>query len=128
MAHAPEPAAGAGAVAVVGRLTPSRLTAPVRRLLSDPAAAVTSCGARAIYSAVNTVTAGVYRVAGSARLAGGGPAPWSLVLKVVRSPAGLADDELGAEREVLAYRSGLLTALEGVRAPRCYGIDEPGDG
>ena len=73
MAHAPEPAAGAGAVAVVGRLTPSRLTAPVRRLLSDPAAVVTSCGARAIYSAVNTVTAGVYRVAGSARLAGGGP-------------------------------------------------------
>jgi hypothetical protein len=50
------------------------------------------------------------------------------VLKVVRSPAGRADDALGPTREVLAYRSGLLAALDGVRAPRCYGIDDSGDG
>jgi hypothetical protein len=29
---------------------------------------------------------------------------------------------------VLAYGSELLAALDGVRAPRCYGIDDPGDG
>jgi hypothetical protein len=113
---------------VVGGLTPSRVEAPVRHLLGDPAAAVLAVEARAIYSAINPITSGVFRVAGSARRGDGAVARWSLVLKVVRSPAGLADDALGATREVLAYRSGLLAALEGVRAPRCHGIDEPGDG
>jgi hypothetical protein len=125
MTDAPVPAGG---VAVVGGLTPEGLQGPVRALLADPAAAVLTHHARSIYTPFTSFTAGVYRVTGAARLGDGAQTAWSLVLKVVRSPAGLADDALGPAREVLAYGSGLLDALDGVRAPQCYGIDDPGDG
>src|SRR5207248_11198117 len=42
---------------------------------------------RLAYSEVNPVSGGLYRLAGTAR-DGGTSVPWSLVLKVVRAPAG----------------------------------------
>jgi hypothetical protein len=68
------------------------------------------------------------------RLAGG---DWSLVLKVVVRHAradrgGDLVDEPGHfffwRREPLAYASGMLDDLAGVRAPRCYGVEERPDG
>jgi hypothetical protein len=67
-------------------------------------------------------TAGVFQIAGDGD-AGGMSVPWSVVLKVVHTPPGNE-----ALREVAAYSSGLLTDLPGIRAPRCYHIEERGDG
>jgi phosphotransferase family enzyme len=74
----------------------------------------------------------VYRFVGSAHDRGK-TIPWSLVLKVV--PTSSSDDEPSAwqygRRELLAYQSGLLADLPGgLRAPRCFGVDEQpgGDG
>jgi hypothetical protein len=57
--------------------------------------------------------------------------PWFLILKIVHT---LDDPLLGGtadpadanywKREVLIYRSGILEELPGVRAPRCFGVDE----
>lgn len=53
--------------------------------------------------------------------------PWSLILKIIRSPDG-QDDPTSLnywKREALAYQSGLLDQLPGiVCAPRCFGIAE----
>ena len=62
-----------------------------------------------------------------------GPAerPWSVVLKTLSRVAGQDDPtHIGYwKREMLLYRSGLLDDLPaGLRAPRCYGCDEPADG
>ena len=62
---------------------------------------------------------------------GGAERPWSLVLKVLRPAAGPDDPTLAGywKREMLLYSSGLLDDLPaGLRAPRCYGYDEPMDG
>src|SRR5687767_11271277 len=83
------------------------LRAPVRRALGDPAAAVLSWESRSIYAPVNFDTTGVYRLTGRAARRGD-VATWSLILKVTKSPAGLAPERVGAARELLAYRSGLL--------------------
>ncbi len=57
--------------------------------------------------------------------------PWSLILKVVHTVddprlGGIADpaDANFWKREVLIYRSGILEELPGIRAPRCFGVDE----
>jgi hypothetical protein len=78
---------------------------------------------------------------GAVRLGGGihrlTGADWSLVLKVVVRHAradrgGDRVDEPGHffywRREPLAYASGLLDDLPGVRAPRCRGVEERADG
>lgn len=50
--------------------------------------------------------------------------PWSLILKVVGSPAHGGDPQ-GGFRELRAYQSGLLDNLTGgLVAPRCFGIVE----
>jgi hypothetical protein len=73
----------------------------------------------------------VTRVRGSAALAAGGArVPWSLVEKRTEGPA-LAVPYLVAngERELAAYRSGLLDALPpGIRAPRAHGTARDADG
>jgi hypothetical protein len=107
------------------------LTGAVRSLLGDPAAVVLGWSGRSIYDPVNLVTLGVYRVAGRARagsVVSGTGGEWSVILKITQSPDGLPDEKVGAAREILAYRSGLLDTLTGVRAPRCYGITPHRDG
>lgn len=86
----------------------------------------------------NPVSAGLYRVAGSAtdqnqRL------DWSVVLKTIQSPANVGWENMGEgddpthwnywRRELLVYRSDLLTALPaGMAAPRCYqSVELPGN-
>jgi hypothetical protein len=73
---------------------------------------------------------GVYRLTGTARV-GAAERAWSVVLKVLVPGAG-HDDPAHIrywKREALLYGSGLLDDLPaGLRAPRCYGCDEPADG
>ena len=72
----------------------------------------------------------VFDVQGMGRV-GGAERPWSLVLKVLGPAAGPDDPTLAGywKREMLLYGSGLLDDLPaGLRAPRCYGYDEPIDG
>jgi hypothetical protein len=52
--------------------------------------------------------------------------PWALVLKIVTTP-GTPDDSTcpdNGDRESLAYTSGLLHGLRGLRTPRCFGVME----
>ena len=70
-----------------------------------------------------------YRFSGNAH-SGEDVLPWSLILKVIRSPDG-KDDPASLnywKREALAYQSGLLDNLPGgTRAPQCFGIvEQPG--
>lgn len=130
------------------QLDPSVLTMVARAALDRPAAVVNAwapparLGAAAVF---NAVSAGVYRVRGTAaddddRT----PRPWSAVLKVLRSPAGLTTPDgttISREqaedgslftywrREALAYEEGLLADLPaGIAAPRCLAITRHSDG
>jgi hypothetical protein len=72
----------------------------------------------------------LYLLRGVARL-GAAEHPWRVVLKVLAPVAGPDDPThiYYGKRESLLYGSGLLAALPtGLRAPRCYGCDEPEDG
>jgi hypothetical protein len=86
------------------------------------------------YDASNPMSLGLYRIVGD-----GGR--WSLILKAVRSPAGvevapgvvlptwvdeLPPTDMGYwRREPFLYRSGILEHLpDSVVAPRCYAVDE----
>ena len=66
------------------------------------------------------------RVSGSAVVDGHALVPWSSVVKVIRQPPADERGEIvSSTREILAYRSGLLSNLPGpLRAPRVLGIDE----
>jgi hypothetical protein len=81
-------------------------------------------------------TGGLFRVHGTASLAGGTPVPWSAVLKVLHPPSGTRHDASAREpshwaywkREPLAYGSNLLASLPGrLTAPRCLALAERGD-
>ncbi len=126
-----------------GGLNRDILTPPVRRALADDAAKIVDWRHEPLGYTVRTpVAGGVYRLTGHAD-ARGAVHPWSLVLKICRSPAGrtwpdgrIAPPGWGMSpthsqywrREALAYRSGLLDALPGgLVAPRCFGVDERGD-
>ena len=87
------------------------------------------------YTVFNPVSAGIYRVTGTARL-GASSLPWSAILKICRAPTSeeLADapddrremlmETLRWDREGEAYASGLLQTLpDGLAAPRCFGVD-----
>jgi hypothetical protein len=139
MAFPPTPALGI--LDAPGRAS---LAAEVRRALGHEQAEVRDWSARPIgYVELSPVSGGLYRVSGLARL----PCvpmdeatPWSLVLKIARSPAGgaFADGSpippgWGVEpqhpeywkREALAYQSGVLGDLpDGLVAPRCFGVLE----
>lgn len=65
----------------------------------------------------------IMRFSGTA-IADGRDVPWTLVLKAVATPGTPRDPaspDNGA-REPLAYQSGFLDRIAGVRAPRCFGI------
>lgn len=86
----------------------------------------------------NPVSLGLYRVSGQGH-DGGRDFDWSLVLKMVQSPANVGMTQLGGgddmthwnywRREALLHASSLLAGLPpGLEAPRCYGVAErPGD-
>lgn len=81
-------------------------------------------------AAGNPTSGGVVRVAGTARLFDREAARWSAVLKVLRSPEGpdahdSPTDPIYWRRELDVARSGLLTRIVGLSAPRCYRVDEP---
>ena len=68
----------------------------------------------------------VARVTGSALLDRRKVVPWSSVVKIIRQmPAEERGEIASSTREILAYRSGLLSDLPGpLRAPRVLDIDE----
>ena len=94
------------------------------------------------YTVLAPVSGGLFRVHGTAR-SGGATVPWSLVLKVTKSPAeattgggavlpaGFGEDpshEQYWKREAEAYRTGLLSDLPGrLVAPRCFDVVEHAD-
>lgn len=121
------------------------LTPIVRRALGSETAeprdwTVTSAG----YKLINEVTAGLYRVAGTAH-DGDTLVPWSIFLKVLRASSG--DSSHGTpsggftpsdepqhwnywKREALLYASGLLDDLApDLVAPRCFAVtaDSPAE-
>jgi hypothetical protein len=109
------------------------LTPMVRVALDLRDAEVTTWSREAFGHSLDAVygtTRSIYRFTGVAR-AGGRDVPWTMVLKIVAAPATPDDPASPAngEREALAYRSGFLDHISGVRAPRCYGVsDRPAGG
>ena len=70
---------------------------------------------------------GIYRFAGRGR-DNGVALSWSLILKVIGSPAQGGDPQ-GGTREWMAYQSGVLNHLSGsVIAARCFDVVEQGEG
>jgi hypothetical protein len=86
----------------------------------------------------NPVSLGLYRIEGAGQ-AGDEQVPWSVILKIIQSPANIGWQNMGEgedqshwnywKRELLVYQSGLFGLLpEGMVAPRCFGVEElPGD-
>ncbi len=85
-----------------------------------------------IYPTVSPNSRGLFRVHGTANLAGG-IKDWSLVLKVLQAPntneMSEPTDSFYWKREALAYQSGLLARLpDCFSAPQCFGVMErPGN-
>ena len=104
------------------------LVVPVQRAIGERHAVPTAWAVRSIYHPTLASTDGVYRVTGTAAVTGQTIA-WSLILKrlVAPAPAGAAGAAgLAWQREALAYESGLLADLpDGLRAPRCFGVERP---
>lgn len=68
----------------------------------------------------------IHRFSGTAR-AQGEVLPWSLILKIIRSPDGQDDPSSSNywKREAFAYQSGLLDQIPDIIcAPRCFGMVE----
>ncbi len=132
-----------GAGSPLDALDRDSLILPVRRVLADEAAELIDWQHEPLGYTVRTpVSGGIYRLSGRARTHDG-VRPWSLILKIARSPAGgnwpdgrRVPAGWGADpahtqywqREALAYRSGLLDDLPGdLVAPHCFGVDERGE-
>lgn len=109
------------------------LTPIVHAILGTATACVTAWRHEPIGHARDGVpgtAAAIHRFSGRADAAGR-EASWSCVLKIVTAPDTPADPASPANgaREPLAYRSGLLSNITGVRAPRCFGVvDRPEGG
>lgn len=108
------------------------LTPVVRAILRDDAASITSWIHEPFGHSLDGVygtAPSIYRFRGAAQAAGR-ETPWSCVLKIVTAPATPLDPSSPANgaREPLAYRSGLLDGITGVRAPRCFGVDDRPEG
>jgi hypothetical protein len=108
------------------------LREPVRRALGSTTADVQSWEVQALGNVNNQVTGSIQRVRGTA-LTAGVPVSCSVVLKACRDPGQRQHHDVRApnywKREFLAYASGLIADLPpGVRAPRCYGVEERPDG
>src|SRR4051794_39445907 len=104
-----------------------RLREVVRGALGEPGAVVEVWD---LVPSQSTVSRSLCLLNGKARV-GAVEHSWRVVLKVLR-PVADQDDPTHIfywEREALLYHSGFLDDLPaGLRAPRCYGWDEPGDG
>jgi hypothetical protein len=103
------------------------LTQLVRKVLKHDDAMVDDWKYDALQGA--SFNSGTYRFSGNAH-SGDDILPWSLILKVTRSPDG-KDDPATLDywkREALAYQSNLLENLPGgLRAPQCFGVvEQPG--
>jgi hypothetical protein len=126
------------------RFDRAELTGVVRRALESETAEVDGWEARPLaYDYTSPISGGIYRVAGTAN-DGERRVLWSLVLKVVRSAAGVTmpnGDVVPRDlpdgpsffgywkREPLAYGAGLLENLPGgMVVPRRYGLTERTDG
>src|ERR671913_1339213 len=102
--------------AQVSAIDRAALTRPVRGLLGSDTAEIETWDHDLLYGGLGVAKgiSAVYRVAGTA-CDGGATKPWSLVLKVLRDPThGAASSGVpaaGWDREVHAYRSGLLDDL-----------------
>lgn len=94
----------------------------VRRALRRDDAELVGWEHRAIPSLLGAAALStVYRLTGTARV-GEVTRPWSLILKALARPADPAE---GWDREIAAFRSGLLDDLPvGLAAPRCFAIEE----
>ena len=104
------------------------LTPLVRRVLGRDAVAVEDWRRYAIHGGGGPATGGLYRFSGIAT-DGRQRVPWSLILKITRSPRGGERPWQWNywKREVCAYRSGLLDHLPGgLVAPRCVAAAERG--
>jgi hypothetical protein len=114
------------------------LVAPIQGLLGDPSAALQTWRVDSLSErATAPISGGLYRLSGAA--AGRrGDRPWSLILKVVRSPVGRprANFPQGWDpahhcywrREPLAYAAGILPAGAGaLAAARCFGVVDRSD-
>ncbi|MFN2602829.1 MAG: phosphotransferase [Gemmatimonadaceae bacterium] len=83
---------------------------------------------QSIHAPFNRATGGLYRVSGSA-IDRGEILPWSAILKVARRSGGLfgGNDDLRHsnywKREYLIYESRVLENLPGIRAAKCYGME-----
>lgn len=87
----------------------------------------------------NPVSVGLYRFEGIGQDQDNERIPWSIILKVIQSPANVGLENFGEGedqthwnywmREPLIYRSGFLETLpHGMAAPHCFGIAElPGN-
>lgn len=98
------------------------LTPLVRQALRRDDAELAGWEYRAIPSLLGPAALSlVYRLSGTARV-GGEMRPWSLILKALTRPA---EPTAGWDREILAFRSGLLDDLSaGLAAPRCFATEE----
>lgn len=107
---------------------------PVRRALGRDSAEVVNWSLCSAGRVGNPVSAGVFRFSGVARESGA-TTPWSVVLKITRSPTNVGIMNMGGgddpahwnywKREMHVYRSGLLASLpKGLAAPRWLGTTE----
>ncbi|HEV2121479.1 MAG TPA: hypothetical protein VGW38_01730, partial [Chloroflexota bacterium] len=127
----------------LAQLEPSRWTALARGVLGHAISDAGASHVQTLHGGTGGGTGGVYRVAGTAT-DHGQIVTWSVVLKVLRPPAGHRIVGMTAApagwatdpghysywpREALAYRSGLLESLPGnIGAPRCFGVEDRPDG
>lgn len=120
---------------VLRSINDSKMSAMARKALHRQNFRIQGWRARKIAGgAGNPVTLGTYRFEGVG-CARNEWLDWSILLKIIQSPANLGydDDGDGAnqahwnywKRELLAYQSGWFESLpEGLRAPECYDVEE----
>lgn len=108
----------------VRALDRSTLSPLVRRVLGRDEAELVNWEFRTFSSLLGAAALStVHQLSGTAQ-ANGEVLPWSLILKILVRPTGAAAMP-GWDREILAFRSGLLEDLpKGLAAPRCYAIEE----
>jgi hypothetical protein len=116
-------------VPALAEIDPGKLAAAVAKATGREKINLDYWRQDAIHNAFNQATAGLYRISGTGSV-GGETVPWSLILKVVQ----VSDDRFGGsvdpghanywKRELLIYQSGLLEKLPGIRAPRCFGVEQ----
>jgi hypothetical protein len=115
------------------------LTCLVRRALKSATVEVQDWGIHPLGGGFgNPVSLGLYHFAGRGKDRGV-TVRWSLVLKMIQSPANVEESDMGEgkdqthwnywKREKYVYQSDFLDNIPpGLIAPRCYGIEErPGD-